>query len=125
MLHHIALRTNSPSELAAFYVRVCGLALWPDAPANASGIWLGAGSTVVMIETKSASEPDPASGTMDLLAFQAQQTDINAVLAFLVEQRVAAEASTAFTAYFRDPDGRRIALSTYPFATARLAVHER
>ena len=125
MLHHLALRTNSPAELAAFYLRVCGLTVWSNTPANASGIWLGAGSTVVMIETRSPTEPGPAREGMDLLAFQAQQTDINAVLAFLAEQAVAVESSTAFTAYFRDPDGRRVALSTYMFPAQGNAVPSR
>jgi catechol 2,3-dioxygenase-like lactoylglutathione lyase family enzyme len=119
MLHHVALRTNSPTTLAEFYVRVCGLAAFPHTPANASGPWLHAGATIVMIEPRDAGEPGPTPGTMDLLAFRATQPDVNAVLAFLAGQRIEVESSTGFTAYFRDPDGRRVALSTYSFPALR------
>lgn len=125
MLHHVALRTDSPTELAAFYVRVCGLAAFPHAPANASGPWLQAGGMIVMIEPRGTGEPRPTPGTLDLLAFHAGQPDVNAVLAFLAEQRIEVEAFTGFTAYFRDPDGRRVALSTYPFPALRDSVAPR
>ncbi len=119
MLHHIALRTHSPAELADFYVRVCGLVPVVGAPLNAAGPWLSAGGTVIMIEPRAASEPGPTPGALDLLAFQAAQPDLSSVLGFLTEQRVVVEATTQFTAYFRDPDGRRVALSTYRFPAVR------
>lgn len=125
MLHHIALRTHSPATLAEFYVRVCGLEVFPHTPANASGVWLHTGGVVFMVERREADEPGPASGTLDLLAFEAAQPDVHAVLAFLAEQRVEVEACTGFTAYFRDPDGRRVALSTYPFPTPGESVRPR
>ncbi|MBU6160165.1 MAG: VOC family protein [Myxococcales bacterium] len=125
MLHHIALRTNNPTQLADFYVRVCGLQVVPNPPASASGLWLHAGGVVFMVERREADEPGPASGTLDLLAFEAAQPDVHAVLAFLAEQRVEVEACTGFTAYFRDPDGRRVALSTYPLPTPVESIRPR
>lgn len=119
MLHHIALRTTAPAELADFYVRVCGLVPVAEAPSNAAGPWLSAGGTIVMIEPRQADEPGPTPGTLDLLAFQASQPDLSSLLRFLTEQRVVVEATTQFTAYFRDPDGRRVALSTYRFPAVR------
>ena len=116
MLHHIALRTIAPAELSDFYVRVCGLVPVAGAPTNAAGPWLSAGGTIVMIEPRGVDEPGPTAGALDLLAFQAAQPDLPSVIGFLTEQRVAVEATSQFTAYFRDPDGRRVALSTYRFA---------
>jgi catechol 2,3-dioxygenase-like lactoylglutathione lyase family enzyme len=78
-----------------------------------------------MIEPRDAGEPSPTPGTMDLLAFRATQPDVNAVLAFLAGQRIEVESSTGFTAYFRDPDGRRVALSTYSFPALRDSVTPR
>ena len=86
MLHHIALRTNSPTTLAEFYVRVCGLAAFPHTPANASGPWLHAGATIVMIEPRDSGETRPTTATMDILAFRDKNTAVNDVLDFLLEQ---------------------------------------
>ena len=77
-------------------------------------MWLEAGDTLMMLETAGVDEPDIPPHTRELIAFtiasemRAPCTDI------LEAWGVAVEDETRFTIYFRDPDGRRVALSHYP-----------
>jgi catechol 2,3-dioxygenase-like lactoylglutathione lyase family enzyme len=111
-IHHIALRTHDVARLVAFYAETLGLPIM-----NRTGdtsAWLQAGEAIVMLERAEAGEPLIVPGTRELVAFAAEPGELP-----LFEQRLAAggiplEARTAFTLYFRDPDGRRIGVSQYP-----------
>ena len=51
---------------------------------------------------------------MELVAWQVDAQDRAAVRARLAAEGVPIEHETEHTTYFRDPDGRRVAVSTYP-----------
>lgn len=63
-----------------------------------------------MIELRGKDEPDVARGSLDLVAFGASKRAHDALA-----KKIAVEASTDFTSYFRDPDGRRVAVSHFDF----------
>ncbi len=107
-LHHLALRTGDLPRLVEFYQRVLGLTVIREQPAYSA--WLRAGEAVLMLEVRGAAEPPVPAGSMELVAFAVSEAEREAVRA-----RVAVEHETAYTTYFRDPDGRRVAVSTYAF----------
>lgn len=78
-------------------------------------IWLDAGGTILMLEKRDEGEPAVPVGSKDLVAFAVSRS-----VGFVgLSERLAAagiviEARTAYTLYVRDPDGRRIGLSSYP-----------
>lgn len=63
-----------------------------------------------MLERRDEGEPAVPPGSKELVAFAVSSS----VTARLTEARVAIEARTPYTLYVRDPDGRRIGLSSYP-----------
>ena len=103
------MRTADLPRLERFYADVLGLQVIRRDPARGS-VWLDAGGVVLMLERAAAGEAAPAPGTQELLAFALD--DPGARPAWLA--RLPIEAQTEHTLYFRDPDGRRVALSTYP-----------
>jgi catechol 2,3-dioxygenase-like lactoylglutathione lyase family enzyme len=106
-IHHVALRTRDLARLEHFYAVVLGLRVIRRDDARGS-VWLEAGATVLMLERRGADEPDVPAGTMDLVAFAVDERET-------WRARVSVEAETEHTLYFRDPDGRRVAVSSYPF----------
>jgi hypothetical protein len=114
-VHHIALRTADVPRLVAFYREVVGLALDETARGRSTGsVWLLADRTLVMVEPRGPGEPDVGGGSMDLVAFAIEPADRAAFSARLARAGVAVEQETAFTLYFRDPDGRRVGVSHFP-----------
>lgn len=117
-IHHLALRTRDVTGLARFYEEVVGLALVKRAdapPALGKSVWLDAGGAIVMIEEAMATEPAVAHATMELTAaFTIAPSERTFVEDRLTKAGVIVEARTAYTLYFRDPDGRRIGVSAYP-----------
>jgi glyoxylase I family protein len=112
-LHHLAFRTPNVEPLAAFYRDVVGL---PARPGGAPGrsVWLALGDGIVMIERAEPNELRAAEGTFELVAFAVPAREMQDARARLEAHGVAIEASTRFTVYFRDPEGRRLAFSHYP-----------
>ena len=106
-LHHVALRTRDLARLEQFYATVLGLRVVRRDDARGS-VWLDAGGTVLMLERAGADEPPIPAGTKDLVAFAVDDKET-------WRSRVAVEAETEHTLYFRDPDGRRVAVSSYAF----------
>jgi catechol 2,3-dioxygenase-like lactoylglutathione lyase family enzyme len=123
-IHHLALRTRDPARVERFYADVLGLRV-ARRDAARGGVWLDAGGTVLMIERAGDGEPAPCDGTQELIAFgidaNGRHPDLDAWRARLAAASVSVEAETPFTLYFRDPEGRRVALSTYVFDAARPA----
>ncbi len=114
-IHHLAFRTGDLARLEGFYVEALGLAVIRRNEARS--VWLDAGGTLVMLEQRDEDEA-PVAPSQELVAF-AVGPDTRAI----VEGRLAAaglalEARTEFTLYVRDPDGRRIGLSSYPVPLA-------
>lgn len=99
------MRSTDVSRLERFYAGVLGLSVVKRDPARGS-VWLDAGGTVLMLERSQDGEPPVPGGTMELVAFAVEDKE-------QWRGRVAVEAETAHTLYFRDPDGRRVAVSDY------------
>jgi catechol 2,3-dioxygenase-like lactoylglutathione lyase family enzyme len=102
------MRTADVARLEAFYAGVLGLRVRRRDEARGS-VWLDAGGAVLMIERAAPGEPTVDAGTKELLAFAIEASEREAWRA-----RVAVEDETPHTLYFRDPDGRRIAVSSHP-----------
>jgi catechol 2,3-dioxygenase-like lactoylglutathione lyase family enzyme len=110
-IHHIAMRTHEVDRLVAFYEGLLGLRVTRRDDARGSA-WLDAQGTILMIERAGDGEPGICAGTLELVAFAVD--DREAWRDRLTRARVAIEAETAHTLYFRDPDGRRVAVSNWP-----------
>jgi catechol-2,3-dioxygenase len=106
------MRTTDVASLERFYRGVVGLQVLRRDDARGT-VWLDAGGTVLMLEPAVAGEPRVAPGTLELLAFDVDS--IEAWRASLAGAGIKTEAETAHTLYFRDPDGRRVAVSDYRF----------
>lgn len=104
-VHHVAFRTRDLGRLEAFYVGTLGLVV--SRRAGDRSVWLDAGGTIVMLERKEANEPDIPEGSREMIAFAIAPDDPRVA-------RLPIEDRTAFTVYLRDPDGRRVGLSSYP-----------
>lgn len=111
-MHHIALRVPSVTRAAEFYTQAVGLV--PMRETASGSIWLRAGESIVMIEERLVGEPRVPEGTMELHAFAIAAGDRQARRAQLESFGVTIESETAYSIYFRDPEGRRLALSHYP-----------
>lgn len=111
-LHHLALRTTQVDRLLAFYVEWLGLPIVRDE--RPRSVWLGiAPGAVLMIEHADARDPAIPRGTRELVAFAVDVSERLALRTRLVAADLL-EGETAHTLYFRDPDGRRLGVSTYP-----------
>ena len=111
-VHHLAFRTDDVGRLERFYDGVLGLGLLRRTPSG--GVWLDSHGTIVMLEPRGAEEPKVAPGTMDLVAFAIEPAERAEIEGRLARAGVPIEARTAYTLYLRDPDGRRLGLSSYP-----------
>ncbi len=114
-LHHLAFRTRDVERLVAFYARVLGLRETRDA--RPRSVWLGLEAAVLMIEAKAPDEPDPPPGSLELVAF-AVDAEAKSAVRDRAESLGCYDGETAHTVYFRDPDGRRVGVSTYPISAA-------
>ena len=113
-IHHLALRTADVESLARHYEDVCKLPRLEERESGA--VWLAAAGVVLMLERSEPGESGPAAGCLDLLAFQLPPGDtLERAGQRLAQRGVALESRTEFTLYFRDPDGRRNALSAFAF----------
>ncbi|MBX3228161.1 MAG: VOC family protein [Labilithrix sp.] len=107
-IHHLALRTDDLAALERFYAGVLGLAITRRNPRS---LWLDAGGTILMLEERDPDEPRIDPTTKELLCFALPPAARDR---FATSPEIEVEARTDFTLYFRDPDGRRIAVSSYP-----------
>ncbi len=110
-VHHLAFRTRDLTRLERFYTDALGLSV-----ARRDGersVWLRAGGTILMLEVAEGEEPEISPGAKDLVAFGIEAADIDRWRRVLEANAIPVEGETAFTLYFRDPDGRRIGLSHY------------
>jgi glyoxylase I family protein len=115
-VHHLAFRTSDLARLERFYVDALGLAL---VRRQERSVWLDAAGTILMLELADASEAPHPAASQELVAFAIEPDTCALYTHRLAAASVAIEASTDFTLYFRDPDGRRIGLSSYPVPLTR------
>jgi catechol 2,3-dioxygenase-like lactoylglutathione lyase family enzyme len=97
------MRTPDLPRLERFYAGKLGLRVLRRDDERGS-VWLDAGGTVLMLERAAPEEPAVPAGTRELVAFAVDDKEV-------WRSHLAIEAETTHTLYFRDPDGRRIALS--------------
>jgi len=115
-LHHLALRSQDVPRLRHFYLELIGLRELRHGASDS--LWLQAGATVLMIEPAAAGEPAIPRGSLELLAFGVSASARDALQTKLLAAGVAIEASSEHTIYFRDPEGRRVGLSSYPLGSS-------
>ena len=68
-----------------------------------------------MLEVAAPDEPLSTRDTLELVAFQISPTELNSWRGRLNAAGITIEAATEYTLYLRDPDGRRVGLSSYRF----------
>jgi catechol 2,3-dioxygenase-like lactoylglutathione lyase family enzyme len=118
--HHLALRTSDVPGLAAFYRDMFDLIDARDLLPKA--IWLGlAHDSMLMIEAREAGEPAPTPGSMEMFAMR-----VTPVLRQVIRQRAVdrgcLDGETEHTVYVRDPEGRRVGVSTFDLTGLQLVV---
>jgi glyoxylase I family protein len=107
------MRTRDLARLEAFYGGTLGLPLVRRDDARGS-VWFDAGGALVMLERADPAEPGVPPGTMELVAFAIDDADDKESWRGRLERAgVVVEEETAYTLYFRDPDGRRLGLTTF------------
>ena len=111
-VHHLAFRTRDLAQLERFYVHAVGLTVVRRNETRS--VWLDAGGSLLMLEVAEPVEASAPHGAMDLVAFEVAPDQRALYTDRLARAGVALEGSTDFTLYVRDPDGRRIGLSSYP-----------
>jgi len=109
--HHVAFRTHDLTRLRAFFQELLGLV--PVREQAGYSVWLALGDAVLMLERAGADEPAPDPSSRELLALAVEPSRRAALVERLRAGGVPIEEETEYTSYFRDPDGRRIALSSY------------
>lgn len=115
----MALGTQDVARLARFYCDVLGLRELTrhlHADGSLRSVWLDLGGPILMLEaTREAPRSVVGVGAgpfLIALAIQAhERADIEARLQ---EAGCAIESRTEWSSYARDPDGNRIAVSSYP-----------
>ena len=105
-IHHVALRTHDVPRLERFYAGALGLVV--TRRDGERSVWLDAGGAILMLERASEGEPGIPERTMELVAFTISKTE-----RATFEAKLLVEATTDFTIYVRDPDGRRVGLSHF------------
>jgi catechol 2,3-dioxygenase-like lactoylglutathione lyase family enzyme len=110
-VHHLAFRTRDLARLERFYTDLLGLHV--ARRDEQRSVWLKAGGTILMLEQAGEDEACVGAGTKELVAFAIEQSDAERWRRALAAAGVVIEDETGFTFYFRDPDGRRVALSHY------------
>lgn len=111
-VHHVALRTRDLARAERFWVEVVGLGLRRRDGERA--VWLGLDDAVLMLERAAPDEPAIPPGSMDFLALRTDATGRAGFERRCAAAGVSLEARTAHTSYVRDPDGRRVGVSTHP-----------
>ena len=119
VLHHLALGTRDVARLAAFYTDILGLrevTRHLHADGSLRSVWLDLGGPLLMIEPTSE-QPRAVVGVgggLFLLAVAVSSEQRSAFESRLELSGSMIESRSEFTSYARDPDGNRIALSSYP-----------
>lgn len=113
-VHHVALRTRDLARAERFWVELFGLAVLRRDAERA--VWLDLDGAVLMLERAAPGEPGVPAGSMDFFALRVSPEARAGFVARCAAAGVAIEHETAHTTYVRDPDGRRVGVSTHPLA---------
>ncbi len=110
-LHHLAFRATNVATTVAFYRDVLGLNVIRS---DERSTWLASGAVVIMIEPREANEPS-RNEDLDLVAFATTNEERRNWPERMTSMGLTIEGETEKTLYLRDPDGRRVGLSSYLF----------
>lgn len=117
--HHLAIGAKDPLMLADFYVRTFGLELdvvHHHDDQSVRSVWLKLDGGRIMIEKSDEMSRVQKVGVDSgwfLLAFRTP--DLERDKARLRDENIRIESESAYSLYFRDPEGNRCALSAYSF----------
>jgi hypothetical protein len=115
-VHHLALLTGDPVRLSSFYEGLLELeriAIHTD-DAGIRSVWLSLNGPILMIERSEIRDINGRSGAFHLLALRIESERAAYWRERLAHAGIAIESESAYTIYFRDPDGNRLGLSSYP-----------
>ena len=120
-LHHIALGALDVEGVASFYEQVLGLAEEKrhfDEDGALRSIWLDLGGARLMIERSEAPtvRVDGVGRGPFLVAVRGTDDERTSFESQIEARGEQIEARSEFSSYARDPEGNRIAVSTYPDA---------
>lgn len=123
-LHHIAVLCVNPVLVAGFYQQAFDLKenrIHRHDDGRVRSVWLNdEHGTLYMFEFATAALTTAAGVSRDgrpgfhLLAFVVTEAEREAMVRKFHTLGASEESRTAFTSYFRDPEGNRVALSHYP-----------
>jgi len=112
-VHHLALRTADLARLERFYVEALGLAVIRRQDGGRS-VWLDAAAPSSCSSGATRASPESRQASKELVAFTVAPETRALCIERLGRAGVPVEASTEFSLYVRDPDGRRVGVSSYP-----------
>jgi hypothetical protein len=118
--HHLALRSTDVPALARWYREMFDLIEARDLMPRS--IWLGlAHDSMLMIEAREPGEPAPSASSMEMFAMR-----VTPSLRDVIKQRAMVrgcyDGETEHTVYVRDPEGRRVGVSTFDLTGLQLVV---
>ena len=118
-LHHLGLGAHDIEFVAAFYRDLLGLrevSRHHEPDGRLRSVWLDLGGAVLMIERteEPARRVQGVGAGLFLLALAAGQAERVTLEKSLAASGSPIEARTEHTIYFRDPEGNRVAISSYP-----------
>lgn len=111
-LNHLAITTPNVEALGAFYAQLMGLSevTRHHDDQGLRSIWLQLDVGILMVERG----PPHAEGGWRLPAFQMRSSERGVWRGRLEALGAGPVDETGFTLYGRDPDGNRVAFSSYP-----------
>ena len=118
-LHHVALGARDLERVASFYRDHLGLrevGRHQEPGGRLRSIWLDLGGPLLMIEL-TGEPPRQVRGVGAgpfLLALVCQERERDTLELSLARSGFPVESRTDHTIYFRDPEGNRVAASSYP-----------
>ncbi|MBS2029202.1 MAG: VOC family protein [Deltaproteobacteria bacterium] len=124
--HHLALQVVDLPRQEAFYRELFELPVlqrWPDGQGGERSVWLGLEGGFIALEKAPPGSPLPVRGDFGdarvgyyVFALRIEKAERQAWEARLEKAGVAIERRTAFSLFFRDPEGNRLAVSHHPDA---------
>lgn len=122
-VHHLAIGSADVERLARFYRDAFALPELARHHANDGSlrsVWLDLEGSVLMIERshEPARHVEGVGSGPFLVAFRVAAAELQAAERALERAGARVESRTEFSAYARDPDGNRVALSHYPEPSA-------
>jgi catechol 2,3-dioxygenase-like lactoylglutathione lyase family enzyme len=124
--HHLALQVKDLPAMERFYRELLELPVlqrWPDGQGGERSVWLSLEDGFIALERAPAELAVPERGDFAdgrvgyyVLALRIAKAEREAWEKRLAQARVTVERRTAYSLFFRDPEGNRLAVSHHPEA---------